>query len=347
VKNLINISLIFAVSAFFYSCADSGSTVTPGPGNPLKGFFVLYEGFTSKTDYAYYDVSSGNLMNDVYNANNSGNFMELNPGDMKINSNRYLYITCRGTNSLNGKVFKIDAENNHLVNFITYGTNPYGFTINNNDLIVSNLGSNYVTRLDINLNVIRDSIFTGPMPIHVLYGFNKFIVSKSSLAGEQSLASINEINFDVTKYYFDFPPVSSTYNVNGYFISSYTRKIIYRLDENDFHKVDSILLPTSFGYIGEIIKKTGTTFYVVAGNKELWEVSSSGSQLSASIKIPQVNGVTILGAAYEESRNEIYIADNNDGLVNGELHIFDASNSQIKNSIPLGGRNPKRLAFRY
>ena len=57
--------------------------------------------------------------------------------------------------------------------------------------------------------------------------------------------------------------------------------------------------------------------------------------------------MTISDVVYEETKNEIYIADNNDGLFNGEMHIFDASSGALKNTIPLGGRNPVRFAFRY
>lgn len=347
VKNLIALCMIFCSPLFFFSCTDSDSTVTNSPGNPLKGVYVLYEGTSVTADFAYYDVESSNLTDNVYSLSNGGAQMGFNPGDMKINSNRYLFITCRGLNNTDGKIYKLDANNNHLINFNTHGVNPYGFTINNSDLIVSNLGANYVTRMDVNLNVIRDSIFTGPMPANVLYGFNRYIICKSSLAGEQSLAAINESTFDVTKYFFDFTPVSSIYNLYGYFISSFSRKTIFRLDQEDFHKIDSLIISTAYGYTGEIIKKTGSTFYVLGGNKELWEVSVTNNQLTASIKIPQTSGISISGAAYEESKNEIYIADNKDGLLNGELHVFNAANGDIKKTIPLGGKNPTKIVFKY
>lgn len=347
-KNLIIIGILLFLPAFFYSCSDSGSTVTPGPGNPLKGVYVLYEGSSINTDYAYYDVSSGDVTNNVFAMSNSGLYMQYNPGDMKINSNRHLYITCRGTNDNNGKIYKINADDNHLISSVTQVNNPYGFVINNSDLILSNLSADYVTRYDTDLNLLLDSIPTGPMPAHILYAFNRYIVCKSSLTPGQSLAAINESSFNVDIYDFDFTPVSSTYNVYGYFISSYTRKTIYRLDEEDLHKIDSIVLPTSFGFIGDIFKKSGNTFYVIAGNKEVWEVSpGSAGELTAGIKISQANGLTISGGAYDISGNEIFVSDNNDGLLNGELHIYDASNGQLKSTIPLGGKNPTQIAFRY
>lgn len=345
--NFIYICLFFSVSLFFYSCADTGPSVTNTEGNPLKGVYILYEGSSINTDFAYYDVESSNITNNVYYMSNGGVLMGFNPGDMQINSNRYLFITCRGLNNNDGRIYKVNVDNNRLINYVTHGVNPYGFTINNSDLIVSNLGSNYVTRLDVNLNVLRDSIITGPMPAHILYGFNKYVVCKSSLTSEQSLASVNEITFDVTKYFFDFTPVSSTYNVYGYFISSYNRKTIYWLEQTDFHKIDSIVLPSAYGFTGDIIKKSADAFYVIAGNKEIWEVTIANNQLSASIKIPQNNEIIIAGAGYDVSRNEIYVSDNNNGLQNGELHVFNASNGMLKSTIPLGGKNPTKIAFRY
>ena len=344
--NIIYVLIISTI--FFYSCADEGPSVPDTSGNSLKGVYILYEGSSINTDYAYYDAINGNITNDVFRTSNSGQTMGFVPGDMHIKSNSDLFITCRGTNSVNGSIYKINASTHKLISLRQLVNNPSGFTINNNDIVIANVGSNYVTKIDAGLNMIRDSIITGPMPANVLYGFNKYIVCKSAFTSEQSLASINEVNNDVTKIFFDFAPVSSSYNLYGYFISSYTRKTIFRLNSDDFHKVDSIILPTQFGFIGDIFKKSATVFLGIAGNKEIWEVSiASNGALSASIKIVQTSGMTISDVVYEETKNEIYIADNNDGLFNGEMHIFDASSGALKNTIPLGGRNPVRFAFRY
>jgi len=65
------------------------------------------------------------------------------------------------------------------------------------------------------------------------------------------------------------------------------------------------------------------------------------------MKIAQNSDITISGAAYEDTRNEIFIADNNNGISNGEMHIFDAANGLHKSTIQLGGRNPVRFVFKY
>jgi len=340
--------IIIIISVFFYSCGDEGPSVPNTPGNSLKGVYILYEGSSVNTDYAYYDPSNNNINNDVFKTSNSGQLMGFIPGDMHIKSNSDLFITCRGITTSNGGIYKINASTNKIISSRQLVNNPYGFTINNSGIFIANSGANYITKIDPGLNIIRDSILTGPFPSNVLFGFNKYVVCKSAITSEYSLASVNEVNYNVTKIYFDFPPVSSSYNYYGYFISSYTRKTVFRLNSDDFQKIDSIILPTQFGFIGDIIKKSATSFLVIGGNKEIWEVSiTANGVLSASVRIANANGMTISGAAYEETKNEIYIADNNDGLLNGEMHIYDASNGMLKSTYNLGGRNPVRFAFKY
>jgi len=67
-------SLILCAS--FYSCADEGSTVN-NISNTLKGVLILYEGSSVNTDYAYYDVSSGILTNDVFRTENNDKHLDL------------------------------------------------------------------------------------------------------------------------------------------------------------------------------------------------------------------------------------------------------------------------------
>jgi hypothetical protein len=173
-------------------------------------------------------------------------------------------------------------------------------------------------------------------------------VCKSAFTQENSLAYVNQINFNVTKYFLNYPPVSSTYNFYGYFVSSHSRKTIFRLDPDTFQQLDSLVIPTQAGSIGAVFKKGATSFYVIAGNKEIWQVDvSSTGELSAVLKIAESSGITVSAAAYDETRNEIYVADNNNGQTNGELHVFNSTDGLIKRSIQLGGRNPAAIAFRY
>jgi len=197
---------------------------------------------------------------------------------MHIHSNRELYITCRGTGSINGGIYKINAETNKLITSHLFGVNPYGFVINNGEIFVANIGSNYVTKLNTSLNLIRDSILTGPLPSNILFGFNKYIVCKSSITNEHSLASIDPINNNVTRIFFDFVPVSSAYNYMDTLYQAIQRKKIYRIEPNDFYKIDSLIIPTQFGYIGDIFKKSATSFLVIAGSKEIWQADISTTE---------------------------------------------------------------------
>ena len=332
----------------FNSCDDAGGpSVINTQGNPLKGVYILYEHSTGNADYAYFDAVNLTVTDNLYSSGNNGRLMNITAGDMRLNNNRDIYISALGMQGGAGTVYKINSENNTVTDSIRFGKNPYSFVINNNSFVISNFGASYVTILDLNLNIITDSIETGPEPRHITYGFNRYIVTKSGISPENSAALINENGYGVSKLFFNSNPVGSLYNINGIFISTITSRKIYRVDSESYNVIDSFTVPTSQNSIGELVFKTQKKFFVIAGSGEIWEVSTESGTVSFRNIFPATGGINFVNIAYEQTRNEVYIADMNNLFSNGEMHIIDAETGLIKSTYPLGGRRPVKFAFRY
>ena len=346
--NRVIISATAAFALIFYSCdTTNGPSVTNTPGNPLKGVYILYEHASGNTDYAYFDAANTTVTDNLFSGSNNGRLLDINAGDMKLNNNRDIYISTLGTQGGAGTVYKINAENNTVTDSVRFGKNPDGFVINNNSFVISNMGSSYVSVLDLNLNIITDSIETGPGPRHITYGFNRYIVTKSGISPENSAALINENGYAVSKLYFPSNPVGSLYNINGIFISTFTTRKIYRIDSESFNIIDSFTVPTSLNNISKLIFKSQQKFFVIAGGREIWEVSTTSGTVSFRNIFPVTDDIYFTDIAYELTGNEIYIADMNNLITNGEMHIIDAENGTVKSTYPLGGRRPVKFAFRY
>jgi len=263
---LITSILTFALTLF--GCNDStGPTITNNGGNALAGAYILYYSSATGTDYAYYDAVKDSVTDFVFSSNNPGVKLNVNPGEMKLNSDRKLYITTLGIPGNNGTIYKIDPLTNNVTDSLRFGSQPNGYAINNNRIVAANSGSTNVTVLDLDFNIIKDTVEVGSNPANVLYGFNKYIVSRNTLNNERSAAFVDEINYGVTKLFYPYVPVQAIYNVNGIFISTNLNKIIYRVDPGTITTLDSFSVPTIFSSLDKLVFKTQNSFYVVAGGK--------------------------------------------------------------------------------
>lgn len=323
-----------------------------------KGVFVLYEGSFNlgSGDYSYIDLSNNTVANNVYQSSNNNANLGLIPDGMIITGNQNLYITSQGNYGGQGTIFKINASNNQLMSSLNFGRNPYSMTYNSNYIYVTNVGSSFVSKIDFNLSMIRDSIQVGPAPTEIIYALSNFYVSKASYTSENSLAVINEFTDQVTKIYFNAPPVSVANATGGIYVSTYTNKKLYILDSTLSQINDSISMPSSFqrDAIGEIITGGSRYLYVVALDienfadvgKEIWVVDLIASTPTVSLLIPYVSGQVIYGISYEPYSGSIYIADSRGGSSNGYVYVYNTSGQQ-QNSFNIGGQFPRRFAFKY
>ena len=154
-------------------CSDE-NVVTNNPVTTTKGIFVLYEGsFGQPTsyDYAFINSDSNTVSTNVFQNSNSGSTLNAVPDGMQL-VNGKLYIVSQGNFGLAGTIYKIDAGSNQLLASKNFGTNPYSVTSEfGGNLFVTNSASDYVTELDVNLNIVKDSIRVGSNPSEIVkYG---------------------------------------------------------------------------------------------------------------------------------------------------------------------------------
>lgn len=344
---IYTILLTATLTIFLTSCNDStGPTVTNNSGNALAGVYILYYSSATSTDYAYYDAVKDSVTDFVFTSNNPGVKLNVNPGEMRLNSDRKLYITTRGIPGSNGTIYKIDPMSNTIEDSLRYGTSPLGFAINNNRIVIGNSGSTNVTVLDLDFNIIKDTVEVGSNPANVLYGFNKYIVTRNTLNNEPSAAFIDEISYGVTKLFYPYVPVQAIYNVNGIFISTNLNKIVYRVDPGTITTLDSFSVPTVFSSLNKLVFKTQNSFYVVAGGKEIWLGSVNSGTIGFTNIYPATGDVSISTIAYEPNANELYFTSetNPPGAI---LFVLDGSNGTVKRFKSLTGNIIQSIVFRY
>ncbi|MEO8511921.1 MAG: hypothetical protein ABI543_00045 [Ignavibacteria bacterium] len=346
IKYHIKLFLILALAVLFNSCSDSTAPIISNESNPLKGAYILYYSPATGSDYAYYDAAKDSVTNFVFTSNNPGLKLNVNPGEMKLNSDRKLYITTLGIPGSNGTIYKIEPESNGIIDSLRFGASPDGFAINNNRIVVANSGSTNVTILDLDFNIINNTITVGPDPKNVLYGFNKYIVSRIPGNTEPSLALIDEINNNVTKLFYPAVPVSAIYNVNGIFVSTNNNKNIYRIDSESFATIDSFAVPTIFSSVNKLVFKSQNSFYAITDGGEVWLATvSSGTFTFTNIMQASID-VSIRAAAYESYANELYLTSESFSGGN-TLFILNGDNGTVKRLKSFAGNNTKSIVFRY
>ena len=338
---------IFIFAIFINACNDStGPTVTNTGGNPLSGAYILYYSPSTSTDYAYYDAVKDSVTDFVFTSNNPGVKLNVNPGEMKLNSDRKLYVTTLGIPGNNGTIYKIDPSTNNIEDSLRYGTSPDGFAINNNRIVAGNSGSTNVTVLDLEFSIIKDTIEVGSNPANVIYGFNKYIVTRNTLNNEPSAAFVDEVSYGVTKLFYPAVPSSAIYNVNGIFISTNLNKNIYRVDPGSLTTIDSFEVPTMFSGLSKLIFKTQNSFYAIADNREVWLVTASSGTFTFTRILQAVSDLFIRAAAYEPNANELYLTS--ESFTGGNtLYVLNGDSGTIKRVKSFTGINTKSIVFRY
>lgn len=340
--------ILLSALALFSGCQEEGPSVPNTQSTSLKRVYILYTGSSGATDYACYDVAANTITDEVYKNSNGGKTLNTSPGEMKLNNNRDLYITAAGQfGSGPGTLYKINTSDNSLSDSARVNWNPYGFVINNNNVVVSNLGGSTVSKFDLDFNSISDSINVGTGPTTVIYGMFNYVVSKHSAVSEKSLAFVNEYTSNVTKLFFPAAPVSTVFNLSGFFVSASSSKMIFRIDSESLVKLDSFAVPTSQPAVSDLIFKTQSQFYTTASSKEIWKAEITETGIAFTLIFPSRPDVNILNAAYESTRNEIYIAHGTDPFSNGRMIIINAETGNVRNTYSLGGKSPVRFAFMY
>ena len=347
--------LLFCIS-YFSGC--SNDTITNTPVVTAKGIFVLYEGsFGQPTsfDYGFIDAASSSVQRNVYQNSNGGALMNSFPDGILLSGNN-LYITAQGSFASQGTIYKINSSDNHLISSANFGKNPYSFTLGNNKFYVTNTGGDYVSILDADFNIL-DSVSVGLNPADIIQSNANIYVTKQSYTTEKSLAVINEINNQVSKLFFNSPPISVASIFGNVYVSAYNSKKIYIVNSTfPPQLIDSISGQIPQVAIGSIAAGDSHSLYVLGvadtsfGNsigKSVYKIDIETKTIVPGFSIQFTGMDDAYGITYEPNENKIYIANDKGGLVNGEVRVYNSDGTLIKTYADVGGKFPKKIAFKY
>lgn len=352
---LVSISL-FALSQF-NGCSEEDNPLTPV--TTTNGVFVLYEGVFGQAatyDYGFINISNDSISANVFQNSNGGANLNAFPNGMVL-SGEELFITAQGSFGQPGSIYKINSTTNQLISSQpSIGTNPYNLVVlGNNHIYFTNTGSDYVKMVDRNFNTIVDSILVGFNPSDLIVAENNIFVCKQSYAFEKSLAIIQlTLPHQVSKIFFQGPPVSIALNSGKVYVSTYGYKKLFAVDASTAQIVDSINMPVTQAGIGYLVSGISGVMYVLGTDtafqynlgKSIYKVDLVTGTIDPAFTINFTGVDDIYGIDYDDVENKIYVANSKGGTVNGEVRVYSTSGVLLKTYPDIGGKFPRRFAFK-
>jgi YVTN family beta-propeller protein len=356
-KKLIIVLPVLLISFFaltqFNGCGDE--VITNNPVTSTQGVFVLYEGsfgVPTSYDYAFINVNNDSVFANVYQNSNGGSALNAFPNGMLLSGNE-LFISAQGTFGQPGSLYKINATTNQLITSQpSFGKNPYNFVFANGNIYVTNTSSDYVRIADMNFNTVIDSISVGPNPGDILYAGGNIFVSKQTYTFENSLAVINSSN-NVSKVFFQGPPVSIALNSNKIYVSTFGYKKIFAVDASTAAVTDSIDMSITQQGIGYLSHGSGSTIYALGTDTtfqymqgvSIYKVDVVSKTVDPGFTVNMTGGDIVYGIDYDAVENKVYAAIAK-VTGNGEVRVYSTSGALLK-TYDIGGKFPRRFAFKY
>lgn len=358
-KKLTSVLLLFITSFFIFTslngCGDE-DIVTNDPVTTTKGVFVLYEGsFGQPTsyDYAFIDTGLDTVFSNVYQNSNSGATLNSFPNGMVLSGNE-LFIASQGTFGQPGSMYKINSTTNQLITSSpSIGNNPYNFAFANGNIYITNTGSDYVKVTDMNFSIVIDSLSVGFNPADILFADGNVFIGKQTFSFENSLAVINATNL-ISKIFFPGPPVSIALNSGKVYVSTFGYKKIFVVDASTAQLVDSISTPVTQAGIGYLASGSAGTLYVLGTDTafqymqgvSMYKVDLVSKTIDPGFNVGVTGTDVIYGIDYDAVENKIYTAIAK-GNNNGEVRVYDPAGTLLKTYSDIGGKYPRRFAFKY
>ena len=357
-KKFKPVLLFFVTSLFiiiFFTGCGEEEMVTNNPVTTTKGVFVLYEGsFGQPTsyDYAFINTDSGTVNANVFQNSNSGQTLNSFLDGMLLIGND-LYITAQGSYGQPGSIYKINSTTSQLSNSNpSFGNNPYSLAAANNNLYITNTGSDFITIMDMGLSVITDSLAVGSNPADILFAGGNIFIGKQTFTFENSLAVINSSS-QVSKLFFQGPPVSIALNSGKVYVSTFGYKKLFVVDANTAQIIDSISTPVSQAGIGYLASGGANTMYVLGTDTafqymsgvSIYKVDLVTKTIDAGFTVNVSGTDAIYGIDYDAVENKIYAAIAK-GNANGEVRVYSTTGVLLK-TYDIGGKYPRRFAFKY
>lgn len=318
------IALLFVAVS---SCSDNNIV------NPVvttsEGVFLLSEGSFSanSSKLAYYNSSKDSFYISVFNPSNLGLYAD---GIVKYNNN--LYITEQGNYGSAGKIYKTDM-NGTLISQQSVGTNPYSITSANNKLYITSGPASKVSVVDPSNLVTIKEINVGVYPQEILSHNNKVFVCNTSAFGGAADSTVSVIDavtdVVVNTLRVDKDPTSLCItNSNKLLVSSWSAVgKIYVFETVTYTLVDSLYSPFGFSKDFSVDRNTGDVYFV-GNDGDIIKLDFAAKTFSSFIGKP--TNAFIYGYVFDYVGGKHYVADAVNFVVNGNMKIYSANGSFLK-----------------
>jgi hypothetical protein len=359
VKKTIYASIFLAfVSILILNGCDKDSPVTQTPVNSTKGIFVLYEGVfgqPSTYDYGFIDKNTDEVHSNVFQNSNNGANLNTIPDGMSLYVSQ-LYVLSQGNFGQQGTIYKINPENNKLIASKTFGLNPYNFAFGNNVIYVTNTSGSNLTVMDLNFNIINDTVNVGPNPSDLVITGSYAFVAKQSYTYENSLAIVHLSDNQVRKVILPGPPAGIGIGENWLCVSTYAYKKIYRFYGDNSQLIDSFAINIAEPAIGQICFCSSGEFYFLGVadtayssniGKRIYKFNLYTGTIDPGFNISFSGINDAYSIAYSSIEQKLYVLNSKSGQGNGELRVYDNSGTLVKTYPDIGGKYPRRIVFKY
>jgi len=354
------LSFVSFTIIFCFTGCDKDEVVNTNPVNSLKGVFVLYEGVfgqPSSFDYAYIDPSNGIVQPNVYQNSNSGANLNVFPDGMLMNNNNQeILITAQGPYAGQGTIYKINSTTNRVIASKNFGANPYNMALGNNKIYITNTSGSHVTVMDLNFNIINDSIAVGPNPSDLIVTSAYAFVAKQSYTYENSLAIVHLSDNQVRKVMLPGPPVGIGIGENWLCVSTYAHKKIFRFYGDNSQLIDSFAINIAEPAIGQICFCSSGEFYFLGVadtayssniGKRIYKFNLYTGTIDPNFNVSFTGINNAYGIAYNNLEQTLYVTNSKSGQANGEIRVYDNSGTLVKTYSDIGGKYPRRIVFKY
>lgn len=316
--------------------------------NASEGAYILSEGvFTPGTSgLSFFNATQDSFYTSIFKPANLG----VTPDGLIIFNNN-LFITEQGNNGSQGKIYKTDTVG-RVLSFKDVGINPYSLTHTNNKLYVTNGPANNVSVVNLNDLTTLKTINVGIFPQEILSFNNKVFVCNTSLFGGASDSTVSVIDAVsdqvINTIQVRKTPSSLAITNDGKILigcpGSSGTGIIYKVDPENFAKLDSFNTPAGFDKDLTVNKNNNDVFYISFTNNII-RLNLSTKINSIFIDKTSSGGVFFYGYNFDHKNKIHYVTDARNFSTNGNLYIYNETGNLIK-TYTTGGYAPRRIVLK-
>lgn len=337
--------LLLFIPILITSC-ERGNIITPDPppSVSITGAYILAEGGFSPGSavLSFYNIPENIFTENIFNPGSLGLF----PSGI-VQHNGFLYVTEQGNFGSPGKVYKLDSNGTVITVNPSVGINPYGITIANGKVYVTNGPASNVSVLDENTLSLITTVPVGEYPQEITsFGTRVYVCNTSEWGGnaDSTVSVINALNDTVEKTITVRKDPTSIVVNNDYRIvvgCGGGSGMIYYIDKDTLGIADSAFIPDGFGK--EIaVDKESSNIYFISGNGNIVRLNQQNKFTEIVIQAP----VTSLyyGYNFDWRNRKHYVLDARNFVSPGRMEIFSIGGT-LERTLTTG-ISPRRVIFK-